>query len=62
MDRMGMRTGEYRTLVGKPVGKRTPESLGIDGRTILEWILKRFFGRVWIRLMWLRISISGGLL
>jgi hypothetical protein len=38
-----MRTGEYRSLVGKPVGKRQLESLGIDGRKILEWILKRIF-------------------
>jgi hypothetical protein len=38
-----MRTGEYRGLVGKPVGKVQLENLGIDGRKILEWMLKRLF-------------------
>jgi hypothetical protein len=33
--RTGMRMGEYRGLVGKPVGKRPLERLGIDGRKIL---------------------------
>ena len=35
MGRKGMRTGEYRDLVGKAVGKRPLEKLGIYGRKIL---------------------------
>jgi hypothetical protein len=34
------------------------EDLGIDNRTILEWIL----GKVWTVCIWLRIVTSGGLL
>lgn len=62
MGRTGMRTCEYKGLVGKPVGKRPLARLGKDRRKILLWILKRFYGRAWTRLIWLRIRISGGLL
>ena len=30
----------FKILTGKPLGKRTVEDLIIDGKTILEWILK----------------------
>ena len=30
-----------KILTGKPTGKRPLGGLGIDGRTILEWILKK---------------------
>ena len=35
---------EYKSnfiLTGTPTGKRPKEAIGIDGRAILEWILKR---------------------
>jgi hypothetical protein len=35
--RMGERRGAYRTLVGKPEGRR-PFDVGVDGRIILKWI------------------------
>jgi hypothetical protein len=35
---------------------------GAGGRIILECILKKLFGRVWIELIWLRIGTSGELL
>ena len=28
-----------------------------DGRIILEWILKKSFGKAWIELIWFRIEI-----
>ena len=31
----------FKILTGKPTGKRPGGGLGIDGRTILEWTLKR---------------------
>ena len=31
----------FKILTGKPTGKRPLGRLGVDGRTILEWTLKR---------------------
>jgi hypothetical protein len=37
--------------------------LGVDGKIILEWILKeKQDGQVWTGGIWFRIGISGGLL
>ena len=45
MARMGNRRGTYSFLVGgTPEEKRCLEDLGIDGRIILKWILKK-----WVR-------------
>jgi hypothetical protein len=38
------------------------EDLGVDGKIILEWILEKQGGKVWIGCIWLRIGTSGGLL
>jgi hypothetical protein len=38
------------------------EDLDVGGWTILEWILGRYDGMVWIGLNWLRIGTSGALL
>jgi hypothetical protein len=35
------------TLVGKPEGRDHTEDLGVDGRIILEWILKKRGEKVW---------------
>jgi hypothetical protein len=52
----------YRILVGKPEGRRPlgrPRRRWVDN---IKWLLERQDGMVWIRLMWLRIGNSGGLL
>jgi hypothetical protein len=38
------------------------EYLGVDGRIILNRVLKKLFGWLWTGLIWLRIGTSGGLL
>jgi hypothetical protein len=46
----------YNILVGK-LGR-----LGVDGKILLEWILRKYGGRVWSEFFWLRMRTSGGLL
>jgi hypothetical protein len=48
--------------VEKPKGGSHSEDLGVDVEIILEWILGKYVGKVWIVVMWLRIGTSGGLL
>jgi uncharacterized membrane protein YjdF len=52
--RMGVSRNVYRSLAG--------ESEGVDGRIILEWILRKYDGKVWTGFIWLRIGNSGGFL
>jgi hypothetical protein len=35
---------------------------GVEERIILEWILEKLVGRLWIGFIWLRIVKSGALL
>jgi hypothetical protein len=46
----------------KSEGKIRYEDLFVGGVIILEWILKRYNGVIWTRLIWLRIGTIGGLL
>jgi hypothetical protein len=38
------------------------KDLGIDGRIVLRWILEKQGGKLWTRLIWLRIETSGVLM
>jgi hypothetical protein len=38
------------------------KDLGVDGWIILEWILGKYGGKMWIEFIWLRIQTSDGLL
>ena len=39
--RMEESRSAFKILIGKPTGKRLWGGLGVDGRIILEWTLKR---------------------
>jgi hypothetical protein len=43
-------------------GRDHLEDLGVDGKIILKWILRKVGKKLWTRCIWLRIGTSGGLL
>jgi hypothetical protein len=52
----------YRVLVGKYKRKNPQlEGLGIRGRVIFEWDLKKQGGTVWTGFIWLRTGTKGEL-
>jgi hypothetical protein len=56
-------TNGYKNLIGKPEEQEPlREDLDEDDRTILEWILQKWVGKVWNGFIWLRIGTSSGLL
>ena len=48
----------FKILKGKPTGKRPLVKPSLDGRTILEWILKKWVLKRGIELFRLRIGIG----
>jgi len=48
--------------VGKPEGKSHLENPGVDGRTTLKWMFKKWDGDVWTGYISFRIRTVGGLL
>jgi len=49
-------------LMGKSEDNHHLEDLGIDGRILLKWTLKKYYGLAWKGLSWLRIRTIDGLL
>jgi len=58
--RVGDNGGAYRVLVGKPERKDHLEEINIDGSIILKCIFKKWDGKAWTELIWLRIGTGGG--
>jgi hypothetical protein len=52
-------TCAYRLLVGIPDGK-SPLDLGVDGRVIINWIVKKRNVEAWTSLIWLRMGTGSG--
>jgi hypothetical protein len=57
---MRERRGAYCDLVGQSKGKDHLEDPDVDGRIILRWIFRKWDGRPWTGLIWLRIGAGGG--
>jgi hypothetical protein len=53
---MGEKRNTYKILAGKPEVRDHWEYQDVDGWTILNLILERYFGVEWIGLVWLRIG------
>jgi hypothetical protein len=58
--RMGVRSGVYRVLVGKPGGKSHLGDPVVDGRITLRWIFRKWDVGMWNGSSWLRIGKGGG--
>jgi hypothetical protein len=52
--------GVYRDLVWKPERKVHLEDLGLDGKIILRWILRKWNNWAWSGSIWLRIRKGHG--
>ena len=61
MARMGDKRGVYTDSTDRSEGKNHLENLGVDGRIILNWILKKQECQAWSGFIWLRIGTSSGL-
>jgi hypothetical protein len=59
---MGENRNTHRVLVGKREGNDHLENLSIGGKIILNWVIEKYDGVVWIALIWLRVGTSGRLL
>jgi hypothetical protein len=52
----------YTEFWSETLKGRDSEDLGVDGRIILEYTLKKQFGSMRTGFIWLRIGTSGGML
>jgi hypothetical protein len=55
---MGEMKNAYK-IFGRGEGGDNTEDVGVDGRIILKWILRKQIRRAGTRLIWFRIGIVG---
>jgi hypothetical protein len=46
----------HRGLVGKLMERDQLEDLGVGGRAVLKWTLRKYYGRAWTGFFWLWIG------
>jgi hypothetical protein len=56
----GDERGMYKVLVGKARERELWGDPGVDGRTTLAWIFRKWDVGIWTGLSWLRIERGGG--
>lgn len=59
---VGEKTNSYRILLTRPAGRRPLEDPDRDMMIILRCILKKWDGRMWTELIWLKTGTRGWLL
>jgi hypothetical protein len=52
----GAHRNAYSVVVEKPEDKKQPARYSCRGTIILKWILKKYYGKSWTELIWLRIG------
>jgi hypothetical protein len=58
---MGELRNAYRSLIGNLRGRNHFADLSVGGKIILEWILEKQHGKLWIVFIRIRIGPSVGL-
>jgi hypothetical protein len=53
---MGERRNAYNILTGKPEGKRPVGRPRLRWGIMLEWILRKYGGKLWTGCIWLRMG------
>jgi hypothetical protein len=53
---------EIHAQWGSPKERDSLKDMGVGGRTMIQYVLKKLYGRKWYGMLWLRIRTSGRLL
>jgi hypothetical protein len=59
---MGFMRNSDKIFVGKPEGRNNSKDLDVEGKIILKSFLEKWAENLLTGFIWLRISISGGIL